>query len=71
MQRSVPFKPSSNVTEAVYDDETLDLTIKWNHGGSGTYKGVPENEVNAFSQAESAGRYLNSNIKPVYLYERR
>ena len=69
--REIEFKPSSNIARVQWDDETLDLHVQFQHGGSGTYKGVPENEVNGLSQAESAGKYLNAQIKPLYEYERR
>jgi len=68
--QNVEFKPSSNIASATWDDETLDFHVVFHHGGEGTYKNLPQNEVEAFSRADSAGKYLNANIKPLYPYER-
>ena len=69
--REIEFKPSSNVARVQWDPDSMDLLVDFVHGGKGVYRSVPENEVNGLSQADSAGKYLNANIKPLYAYERR
>ena len=65
-QREVSFAASSNIQSAAYDDETQELTIVFQHGGEYTYSGVTTNEVDQFSAAPSAGKFLNSSIKPLH-----
>jgi hypothetical protein len=64
--REVSFATSSNIQSAAYDDETQELTIVFAHGGEYVYEGVNTNEVEAFSAAPSAGKFLNSSIKPLH-----
>ena len=64
--RDVTFAASSNIQSAIYDDETQELTILFAHGGEYTYESVDANEVEAFSRADSAGKFLNASIKPLH-----
>lgn len=59
---------SSNVGAVGYQDETL--YVEFLNGGYYKYIGVPEHEYNNLLSAESVGKYLNSNIKPIYPVER-
>jgi uncharacterized protein (UPF0248 family) len=61
--RDVSFAASSNIQSAAYDDETQELTIVFNHGGEYTYSAVTTDEVEQFSAAPSAGKFLNQYIK--------
>jgi hypothetical protein len=62
----INFQQSSNIRGASYDSETLTLRIDFQHGGTYEYKQVPEDVVNEFSLAESAGKYLHAYIKGSY-----
>lgn len=66
----IPIGSSSNIASVTWDDETLDLSIVFVHGGSGVYRGVTGNDANGMSSATSPGKYLNDVIKPEYLYEK-
>jgi len=69
--RNVPVTSDSGHVEAVsYDDDTQDLVVVFRGGRSYVYHGVPSNEVEALSRADSAGKYINNFIKPLYEVER-
>jgi hypothetical protein len=45
------------------------LLVQFNNGTAGFYLGVPQDEADALTAAESVGRQLNASIKPVYPWE--
>lgn len=57
---------SSCVSSATYDTDAQVLSITYPSGMTYDYKGVPMNVFDDFEHAASAGRYLNSVIKPTY-----
>jgi hypothetical protein len=57
---------SSNLAGYDYDPDTQLLTIQFTSGRSYDYKNVPQDIVDGLAQADSSGRYFNSNIKNVY-----
>jgi hypothetical protein len=69
-QRSIPFTSTSGNVQAIqWDDETLDLTVKFR---SGTYvaSGVSELDALGFEKADSAGQYYNQYIRDNYVVTR-
>lgn len=61
---------SSNVEEIGYDEENQIMNVRYKNNSLYCYKGVPQNEYDALLYAPSVGKYLHSNIKGVYPYER-
>ena len=66
----IPIPASSNVKSVHFDADTQTLRVTFQSGGVYDYAGVDENKANGFSTAESAGRYLDSNIKRQHTYSR-
>ena len=61
---------SGNITAISWDDETGDLTVTFNHGGTYVYSNVPETTAMGFENSPSAGGWLNSQIKGLYPYRK-
>ena len=59
---------SSNIKSVAYDDGNLYVVYK--SGAMYKYKDVKEEVYKELLSAESKGRYMNSNIKGKYLYEK-
>lgn len=59
---------SSNVKSIGYDINTSILEVEFKNGRVYQYFNVPINVYNAFINASSIGKYLNSNIVGVYKY---
>jgi hypothetical protein len=57
---------SSNLSAYNYDPDTQLLTIQFVSGRSYDYKNVPQDVADGLGQADSPGKYFNSNIKNVY-----
>ena len=55
---------SNNIKSADYDERGL--VVVFHSGKEYTYPGVPRELYEDLLVAESAGRYLNSQIKPFY-----
>lgn len=66
------FQPvnSSNVQEVGYDEPTQELQVRFKNNSLYRYIGVPKVEFDNLLGAESVGKYLNANIKPVYQVEK-
>lgn len=62
---------SSNVAGFCYDASMEVLTVEFNSGSRYDYYDVPEHVFEEMKQAESKGRYLNSDIKGHYRYARQ
>jgi len=70
-QREISFlRASSNLSCAVYDEETQELNVVFLNGSQYRYKKVPKDVADGFSTAKSAGGYLNACIKGKYEFER-
>jgi len=65
-QRILSFAPSSNIEAVAYDEETQELFITFKGGRQYKYTGVDSNEADSLSRADSAGKYVNDVIKPLY-----
>lgn len=59
---STQIKNSSNIATIFYTD-TNDLVVEFKNGGQYLYKSVPKDLYKGMSEAQSAGKYLNSLIK--------
>ncbi len=59
---------SSTISEINYDGKLL--TVSFNNGRVYTYEGVPINIYEAFTKAESKGKYFHENINYRYNYSR-
>lgn len=57
---------SSNVNSVGYDAGSKVLRVKFNSGGLYEYMGVPPEAYSELMGAESVGRFLNQQIKPMY-----
>lgn len=60
---------SSNVAAYRYNPGTKVLQIRFHSGRVYGYKDVPQDVVDGLGTAESAGRYVNSEIKNRYSLE--
>lgn len=69
--RELDLKDSMNIDSAAWDSDTLELSVHFVSGGHGAYVGVPEEEANAFEQADSPGKYLHNYLKPRFPWVRR
>ena len=56
-------KNSSQVESFRYDPAARVLSVKFKTGGEYHYDGVPQDVVDGFKKAESAGKFLSSSIK--------
>jgi hypothetical protein len=61
---------SSAIARIGYDPDDQRLVVTFNSGRSYAYFGVSRQRFTAFEQAESKGRYLNSQIKGRYSFRR-
>jgi hypothetical protein len=61
-QQAIPFTESSHIKSATYDPDTQELIVSFPNA-SYSYAGVPQDVVDGFSAAPSAGSYLHANIK--------
>jgi hypothetical protein len=56
---------SSNIKSIGYENGTLE--VEFLNGGIFNYENVPPEEHAALMKAESVGKHLHANIKPVYV----
>jgi hypothetical protein len=61
---------SSSVASAGYDPAAQVLEVEFRNGGVYQYLDVPGDEYEGFREADSKGRFLNSEIKPHHRYRR-
>jgi len=61
---------SSNVESVGYDQNTQTLEVEFKNGYIYQYFDVPKTIYNSMVNANSAGKYLISNVKGVYRYAR-
>ena len=65
-------KPKSTcVNSYAYDKAAKKLTVYYTNYLSYDYSDVPESVYIGLIQAESKGRYLNTNVKGLYSYVKR
>lgn len=61
---------SSNIASVGYDLETLTMEVEFLNGNVYQYFDVPEAVFHGIMTAESAGRFLNAQVKGIYRYAR-
>ncbi len=61
---------SSNIHSVGYDATENVLQVRFHGGALYRYLNVPENVYRGFLEADSAGRYLNTEVKGKYEYEK-
>ena len=57
---------SSTISHVGYDKASSTLTIRFTHGGTYNYPGVPESAYEALLAAESIGKHFHANIRNQY-----
>jgi hypothetical protein len=57
---------STALASATYDDETQDLDVTFNNGGTYTHKNVPKEVWDQFIGSSSPGRAWHSMLKDQY-----
>lgn len=66
----MPIVNSSNITGYGYNPNTRDLIVEFHGGRTYTYRAVPQDIADGLGSAESAGKYLNENIKGTFAVDR-
>ena len=61
---------SSNIHSVGYDADENVLQVSFHGGALYRYLNVPENVYRGFLEADSAGRYLNTEVKGKYEYQK-
>jgi hypothetical protein len=61
---------SSSVASVGYDAAAQVLEVEFRNGGVYQYLDVPGDEYDEFREADSKGRFLNTEIKPHHRYRR-
>lgn len=61
---------SSNLEAVGYDEESRELSVRFHGGALYRYQDVPEDVYRGLLEAGSPGRFLNSDIKGKYDYEK-
>jgi len=57
---------SSNLSAVGYDAETQEMRVQFRSGATYSYAMVPQDIFDGLTAAESAGRFLNANVKGRY-----
>lgn len=61
---------STNVSEISYDEESQEMTVRFQKGASYAYEGVDEQTALDMANAASVTQFLNSEIKGRYNYRK-
>lgn len=61
---------SSNIAAVGYEADSQTLEVEFNNGSTYQYLEVPANVAQELIDAPSVGKYLNTNIKGLYTYQR-
>lgn len=61
---------SSNIASVGYDAETQTMEVEFTNGNVYQYFDVPQPVYEELVEAESAGRFLNAQVKGVYRFAR-
>jgi len=61
---------SSNIDSVGYDPATKELQVKFRSGALYRYAMVPQEVYDEFKAVQFSGRFLNTDIKNNYEYER-
>jgi hypothetical protein len=65
-----PIHGSSNIAAVGYDVDTQTLGVRFHNGIAGEYADVPADKHRAMLTAESAGKFLNREIKNKHAWNR-
>jgi hypothetical protein len=65
------FVDSSNIEAIGYDDDTLELHVRFLSGRYYVYHEVPRQAFDGLMQAPSKGSFLNREIKGVYQFTKQ
>ena len=65
------FPDSSAIERAAYNPGTQSLDIWYEGGNQYSYYGVPPHTYQQLLKADSAGEFVNRQIKPFFRYKRR
>jgi hypothetical protein len=57
---------SSNLAACDYDEASRVLQIRFQSGRTYSYKDVPQETAEGLMQANSPGKYFNSNIRGIF-----
>ncbi|WP_395396388.1 KTSC domain-containing protein (plasmid) [Novosphingobium sp. BL-8A] len=68
--RTHHFRQSSTIERIAYDEERRELWITFHEAGRYVYTEVPPEAFEAFSRAQSAGKFFNASIKDRYGFQR-
>jgi hypothetical protein len=63
-------KLSTNILKITYEEDYKELWVYFHNKTVYKYLDVPKIVYEKFMKAESLGKFLNSEIKPNYKYER-
>ena len=63
-------KASSNIQKFTYEENFNELWVYFNNRTVYKYLDVPKEVYENFLKADSLGKFLNSDIKPNYKYEK-
>ena len=66
---AIPFKSSSHIVDVAYDEDTSELVVRFKNAAY-SYSGVPAQVASGFTDAPSAGQYLDTQIKGVYPFKK-
>ena len=61
---------SSSIAALGYDPENQCVYVRFHHGLTYAYQGVPVHEYESLRTATSIGAHFNRNFRDVYPYER-
>ena len=61
---------STNIKEVGFDPTTSELQVRFRSGATYRYVGIPESLWQQFKETGFSGRFLNTDIKGLYEYER-
>ena len=59
---------STDIRAIGYDQDSQTLEVEFNTGSVYQYTGVPISEYDSLMNADSKGKYFNSNVKNIYSY---
>ncbi len=61
---------SSNIEAVGYDDNKKILHVRFAHGGTYLYSGVPAQVYKTLLESDSVGTYFSQSIKGVYRFRK-
>lgn len=73
--RQIPIRPSTNIANVSYDDDTQEMTIQFYgrnalSGAIYVHTQVPANVADGFTEAISTGQYFRLNVLHLFPFQR-